>query len=68
MPFVAVAVPQPAPAATPAAPPDADERAKRYTEAQKHPVVQDLIKRFEADIVAREPGNQQAWEERMRRG
>jgi len=65
----ALAIPIATPPATaPASPPDADERAKRYVDAQKHPVVQDLLKRFEADIVAREPGNRQAWEERMRRG
>ena len=47
---------------------DAEERTKRYAEAQQHLLVQELLKRFEADIVAREPGDKRAWEERMRRG
>ncbi len=54
--------------AAPADPENAEERARRYAEAQKHPVVMELLKRFEADIVAREPGDTKAWEERMRRG
>ncbi|HYE07902.1 MAG TPA: hypothetical protein VEL07_20460 [Planctomycetota bacterium] len=42
------------PAATPAPATEAAERARRYHEAQSHELVRDLIKRFDADIVARE--------------
>jgi len=46
-------------------PADAEDRARRYREAQDDPIVKDLLKRFEADIVAREPGDRQAWQDRL---
>ena len=46
-------------------PADAEERALRYRAAQDDPVVKELLKRFDADIVAREPGDRQAWEDRL---
>lgn len=46
-------------------PADAEARARRYQEAQQHPLVKELLRRFEADIVAREPGDEKAWRERL---
>ncbi|MDA3962843.1 MAG: hypothetical protein PF961_18820 [Planctomycetota bacterium] len=34
---------------------NADTRNRAYTEAQNHPLVQDILKRFEGEVVAREP-------------
>jgi len=65
------AAPKPPPSApVPAAPatsPSADERIRRYEQALTDPTVRDLIKRFEADILAREPGDKTAWMERLKR-
>lgn len=47
-------------------PADAEERARRYRAAQEDPVVKELLRRFEADIVAREPGDRGVWEDRLR--
>ncbi len=41
--------------------PAVDERADRYRTAQNHPLVQLLLKRFDADIVAREIIDHDAW-------
>jgi hypothetical protein len=38
--------------------------ARRYRMATDHPLVKDIIKRFEADILAREVINPQQWERR----
>ena len=38
-----------------------DERSDRYRTAQDHPLVQQLLKRFEADIVAREIIDREDW-------
>nr|MBA3685864.1 hypothetical protein [Planctomycetota bacterium] len=43
----------------------AQDRARRYKEAQNDPVIKELLARFEADIVAREPATRQEWEERL---
>ena len=42
-----------------------DERTDRYRQAQDHPLVQLLMKRFEADIVAREIIPTEEWLRRM---
>jgi len=39
--------------------------ALAHKQAQDDPIVKDLLKRFEADIVAREPGDRQAWQDRL---
>lgn len=41
-----------------------DERTDRYRNAQDHPLVQMLLKRFEADIVAREIIPPDEWQRR----
>jgi len=32
-----------------------DIRSRRYREAQEHPLVQDVLRMFDADVIAREP-------------
>ena len=34
---------------------DKQDRLAAYTRAQDHPVVQDLLERFEGEVIAREP-------------
>ncbi len=63
----AVARPPPAPTSVPVAPPSPDERVRRYEQALTDPIVRDLIKRFEADIIAREPGDKTTWLERLKK-
>ena len=38
-----------------------DERQRRYQAAQEHPVVRELMQRFEADLVGRELVDLQTW-------
>jgi len=45
----------------------ADDRIRRYEQALTDPTVRDWIKRFEADILSREPGDRTAWLERLKR-
>jgi|GEM_PF-3619131 len=45
----------------------ADDRIRRYEQALTDPTVRDWIKRFEADILSREPGDRSAWLERLKR-
>lgn len=42
-------------------------RAVRYAEALHHPLVKDLIARFDADIAARELADRGQWLDRLRR-
>lgn len=43
-----------------------DDRIQRYEKALTDPTIRDLIKRFEADIIARELGDAQAWLDRIK--
>lgn len=43
-----------------------DDRSRRYRLAEHHPVVQDLLKRFDADITGRELIDVQEWLARFR--
>lgn len=45
---------------------DQDDRIQRYEKALTDPTIRDLIKRFEADIIARELGDAQAWLDRLK--
>ena len=42
-----------------------DERSRRYQAAQEHPVVRDLMQRFEADLVGRELIDLKTWLARL---
>ena len=42
-----------------------DDRTSRYQAAQAHPLVKDLIRRFEADVVSREVIGRTEWLERF---
>ena len=42
-----------------------DERQRRYLAAQEHPIVRELMRRFEADLVGRELVDLQTWLQRL---
>jgi hypothetical protein len=42
-----------------------DDRASRYQAAQAHPLVKDLVRRFEADVISREVVGRAEWLERF---
>nr|MBA2480571.1 hypothetical protein [Planctomycetota bacterium] len=42
-----------------------DDRNSRYQAAQAHPLVKDLVRRFEADIVSREVVTREEWIKRF---
>ena len=42
-----------------------DERQRRYREAERHPLVQELLKRFEGDLTTREMVDFSTWLERL---
>ncbi len=65
--FVPTRAPVSADAAADAIEAAADDRIKRYEQALTDPTVREWIKRFEADILAREPGDRTAWLERLKR-
>lgn len=44
-----------------------DDRIRRYEQALTDPMVQDLLKRFEADIISREVGDEQTWQDKLKR-
>ncbi len=45
--------------------PVTDERQRRYKAAQEHPLVRDLMQRFEADLVGRELIDLETWLTRL---
>lgn len=46
---------------------ESDDRARRYRTSTEHPLVKDLLKRFEADIMAREVMSAEEWRMRNQR-
>ena len=50
-----------------AAPTTGDDRGKRWQTAQAHPLVRDLLKRFEGDVVSREVATRDEWLGRLER-
>ncbi len=42
-----------------------DERQRRYRDAERHPLVQELLKRFEGDLTTREMVDFTTWLERL---
>lgn len=45
--------------------PVADERKRRYTTAATHPLVQDIVKRFQAELVGQEIIDLETWLARL---
>ncbi len=45
--------------------PVADERKRRYTTAASHPLVQDIVKRFQAELVGQEIIDLETWLARL---
>jgi hypothetical protein len=44
-----------------------DERARRWQAAQGHPLVKEMIRRFEGDVIGREVATREEWLSRLER-